>query len=291
MEKIIYINEKNEKIEFSKYGPFVLSIVDGLGGVSNNIVTSKSPNQNGISIHNSTLNERNISITGGIIGKGSHQMYKLRQELVRIFNPALSGTLIYENDYITRKIDVQVVDGPTWRVKTGRIQEFLIQIVAPFPYFHSNDEVKTTLSEWIGTFQFPLDISESKGVIMGYREFNQVINIENKGDINCGITVKLTAEGGSVENPEVFNIDTREYIKINRKLEIGDSLIIKTQHGSKRVELTRSNNEVINAFHYVDLDSSFFTLSPGDNLIRYGADKGLENLEVSIYHRELYLGV
>lgn len=43
--------------------------------------------------------------------------------------------------------------------------------------------------------------------------------------------------------------------------------------------------------HYLDVDSTYFQLSVGDNLYRYSAEENLENLEVSIYHDDLYLGV
>ena len=42
---------------------------------------------------------------------------------------------------------------------------------------------------------------------------------------------------------------------------------------------------------YLDVDSTYFQLSVGDNLYRYSAEENLENLEVSIYHDDLYLGV
>ena len=45
------------------------------------------------------------------------------------------------------------------------------------------------------------------------------------------------------------------------------------------------------AFRYLDVDSSYLQLAVGDNLFRYSADTNAENLEVSIYHNNLYLGV
>ena len=47
----------------------------------------------------------------------------------------------------------------------------------------------------------------------------------------------------------------------------------------------------IDAFRYLDVDSSYLQLAVGDNLFRYSADTNAENLEVSIYHNNLYLGV
>ena len=42
---------------------------------------------------------------------------------------------------------------------------------------------------------------------------------------------------------------------------------------------------------YLYVDSSYLQIAVGDNLFRYSADANAENLEVSIYHNNLYLGV
>ena len=56
------------------------------------------------------------------------------------------------------------------------------------------------------------------------------------------------------------------------------------------MKLTRGGVES-DAFRYLDVDSSYLQLAVGDNLFRYSADTNAENLEVSIYHNNLYLGV
>ena len=46
-----------------------------------------------------------------------------------------------------------------------------------------------------------------------------------------------------------------------------------------------------NAFHYIDLDSTFFQLQPGDNMIEYTTDNELEPQSVEIRYRNRYIGV
>lgn len=63
-------------------------------------------------------------------------------------------------------------------------------------------------------------------------------------------------------------------------------------HGIRGKEVTLQRDGVTSdAFRYLDVDSTYFQLSVGDNLYRYSAEENLENLEVSIYHDDLYLGV
>ena len=45
------------------------------------------------------------------------------------------------------------------------------------------------------------------------------------------------------------------------------------------------------AFNYIDYESTFLQLDIGDNLFRYDADEGIDNLEVNIYHTSQHLGV
>ena len=67
-------------------------------------------------------------------------------------------------------------------------------------------------------------------------------------------------------------------------------LTVSTGYGEKSVKPTRGG-VTTDAFRYLDVDSSYLQLAVGDNLFRYSADTNTENLEVSIYHNNLYLGV
>lgn len=95
---------------------------------------------------------------------------------------------------------------------------------------------------------------------------------------------------GAVTNPVLLNVDTREFIKLNISLVAGDVLTVSTGYGEKAVKLNRGGT-ITDAFRYLDVDSSYLQIAVGDNLFRYSADANAENLEVSIYHNNLYLWV
>ena len=99
-------------------------------------------------------------------------------------------------------------------------------------------------------------------------------------------TVELFLQGDRLE----LNVDTREFIKLNISLVAGDVLTVSTGYGEKAVKLNRGGT-ITDAFRYLDVDSSYLQIAVGDNLFRYSADANAENLEVSIYHNNLYLGV
>jgi len=94
----------------------------------------------------------------------------------------------------------------------------------------------------------------------------------------------------TVVNPLLFNVNTQEELKINKTMTAGEAIIVTTHFGNKRVE-SWLNGVSTNAFNWLDLSSNFLQLDPGDNLFRYDADEGLDNLEVDIYYIPQYLGV
>ena len=90
--------------------------------------------------------------------------------------------------------------------------------------------------------------------------------------------------------PCVINHATGEFIKVERTLTTDDTLYITTEFGNKKVEIER-NGVRNNAFNYIDLDSTFFQLKVGDNMIEYTTDNDLEPQSVEIRYRNRYLGV
>ena len=95
---------------------------------------------------------------------------------------------------------------------------------------------------------------------------------------------------GALSNPSLFNVNTREYMKLNFDMQGGDVITIDTNYGNKSITLQRNGQET-NIYRYMDVDSTFLQLDIGDNIFRYDADSGLSNLEVTVYYAQKYLGV
>lgn len=288
MQKLIFINSRGQSVEFGNSGPFVLQKFDP-NPPKTTILNSKAPGQDGKSYEGTLLEETILLLEVAIIGESSEDMFKRRQELYSILNPKLMGTLIYKNDWGEHKIQCVVQDGPTPKSRVDPVQEFLIQLYCPMPFWINLQESKEEVALWTGDFEFDLEITEG-GIQLGHRQSNLIVNIFNSGDVECGMRIEFRALA-TVVNPSLFDVNTREYIKVKRSLQEGDKLFINTSFASKRVELINSNGINQNAFNYIDLNSTFLQLAPGDNLLRYDAEQGIDNLEVSIYYNPCYLGV
>ena len=165
---------------------------------------------------------------------------------------------------------------------------FVIDLIAPNPYWQDLTQSRSDIAIWQGAFEFPLEIPE-EGIEMGYREPSLIVNVLNLGDVSCGIKIQFKALA-TVISPSLFNVNTREYINVNKTMEAGEVITVTTGFGDKRVQLIK-NGVTTNAFNWIEPTSSFLQLDPGDNLLRYDADEGIDNLEVSIYFTPQYLGV
>lgn len=290
MQKIIFKNQRGQSITLGNTRPFILTKIENTGSPKTTILSSKAPGQDGKSYHGSLLEERILPLTGGIVGADIEDMYKKRQKLCSIFNPKVQGKLIYINNAGEHSIDVVVEDSPSFKNQVANIQEFLIQLYCPNPYWMDIHEAKEEIALWVGDFHFPLIIPQETGIIMGHRISNLIVNAKNRGDVECGMRIEFKALA-TVINPSLFNVYTQKYIKVKRTLQAGDKLIINTSFGNKRVEMVKSNGTKVNVFNYIDLASEFLQLAVGDNLLRYDAEKGLDNLEMALYYKPLYIGV
>lgn len=288
MEKLIFTNNRGWSIELKNSGPFILTKIGGTGSPKTTLLTSKAPNQDGKSYHGTLIEERILPIEGAIIGNSIEDVYRKRKELCSIFNPKIPGTLNYINDFGEYKIDCVIEDSPAFKEKTANIQDFLIQVYCPKPYWLDIYETKEEVAVWVGDFEFNLEVPE-EGIEMGHRVSNLICNVFNKGDVECSMRIEFKALA-TVVNPSLLNIYTKKYIKVRRTLQEGDKLVIDTSFGNKKIEIVK-NNERINVFNWIDLSSTFLQLNVGDNVLRYDAEQGIDNLEMVIYHKPLYIGV
>lgn len=290
MAKLKYINGNNKSIEFGNKAPFLITTVDGLGSPQNEIYTQKSPFQDGVSITGSSLESRNIVLEGKIINSNGINIQSYRNTLLSVFNPKLDGKLIIDLGNEQRQIECKVEQAPYFSSDRGRHhQDFSISLISPNPYFRDIADSKADISTETGNIEFPLEIP-TEGLELSIRTISFITNIYNQGDVDTPIKVRLKATG-TVINPIIENLDTGEFIRVKRTLAEGDTLEINTAFGNKRVEIIKPDGSRENVFHYIDYKSTFFSLSDGDNTIKYDAEVGENNLDVSIYYTPNYLGV
>lgn len=289
-EKVIYENDRGQRVEIAYSFPYFYVDLEGKDGLDATIHKTKSPFQDGYSVEGESLEDRPLRLLGSIKGSSKDEIVRYRTKLLQVFNPKIKGTLQYEYGDVKKRIRVQVEKAPSFNKKNRsfKYHDFLVDLIAPNPYWQDLVETKAEITLWRGSFEFPLELVE-EGIELGYREPSLIVNVLNKGDVAAGMRIKFKALA-TVVNPSLFNVNTREFFEVNRTMEAGEIITVTTHFQNKRVELNK-NGVFSNAFNWIDFQSTFLQLDPGDNLFRYDADEGLDNLEVSIYFNPQYLGV
>lgn len=287
MQNIVYQNKRGQNIELSNAPPFILTKLEGNGSPKTTVLSTKAPGQDGVTQEDTLLEEGVINIESTIKGLSPEDVFKKWRQICNIFNPKLTGTLIYTNDDGAYKINCSP-EAITPKQRFGNKLDFLIQLFCSDPYWYNIEEFKEEIAVWVGDFEFPLEIT-SDGIEMGHRVSSLIVNINNPGDAEIGMRVEFTALA-TVVNPSILNVYTQEFIKVKNTLEAGDKIVIITHYGNKSVQLIK-NGVSTNIFSYIDLQTTFLQLAVGDNLLRYDTESGIDNLEVSIYFIPKYVGV
>lgn len=282
--EVTYTNDSGDRITLKQSRPYFLTSISGTGQTKQIINTFTAPEQDGAFYISSTLDMRNITIEGTVFAGTSDAAYEYRKRLLRVFTPKLQGTILYRSKRISC-----VVEEVLFTVSSReRIPKFYISLLCPSPFFESPEEIRKELAVWTPLFSFPIEI-ETEKMEFGERQPSQIITVDNEGDVSCGCLIVFRALG-SVENPELRNLDTAEYVKINATMAAGEELKVYTHFANKKVVRIISDAES-NAFSDLDIGSTFLQLAAGRNLLRYDADANMDLLEVSIYYRPRFLGV
>lgn len=268
---------------------FKLLKIDGLGDVESDIQFQKSPFQDGSTFVGATLKEREITLEVLITGNNSLETQEKRIYLASVLNPKLGeGVLKYESENGSREIKaipdhVPIFPGGQGN-KSSTFQKALISLICPSPFWTTEDNVDQ-LVVWEGGMEFPLQLptffarqSESKAKIL-----------LNEGDVETPLRIEFN--GPATSPIKVINKTSGEFIEINQDLLIDERLEINTAFGQKRVSKVLADGTKLNAFHFITLDSSFFQLEVGNNLIDYSTGADYERAGVTLTWRNKFLAV
>lgn len=271
----IKFKSNNKIIEVDKNKRFRLLGIDGIDSGNYEIMKSENLFADGSRVNDKKILSRNIMLEIEYTGK---EKARERSNLSSFFNIHHSGIMVFKNEEIERKVEYEV-EG--FKAKLNNLYEplrALISLYCPNPFWLDTETTSKEVVQWEGGMTFPL-ILPTTFATEGEKEFNLI----NDGDVEAPIKIQIS---GPATNPKILNASTDEYIKIKKKVELGETLVITTEFGNKRVEI-----DGVNAFSYIDLDSTFFQLQVGDNIIKLETEELNENSKIKIEYRNRYLGV
>lgn len=282
----IKLISNNKVLDINENTPYNLIDIEGIEKSESELNLVSNAQYDGSVVVSKRLKNRPVSITADY--KGSNKEIE-RQKLISFFNPKNTGILIINYGDIERAIEYNIEDFNCKLVNINNDLIFKVEFICPNPYMRNILESKVNIALWKGRFHFPLVIPKDIGIIVGLREPSLIVNVNNTGDVECGVIIEFKALG-TVSKPSLLNVNTGEYIKINKSMVAGEIIRVNTNIGNKRL-IRILNGVETNILNYIDVNSTFLQLDVGDNLFRYDAEENLNNLEVSIYYNPYYLGV
>ena len=277
IKKVVCQNSRGNQVTFSYEFPYFLESIEGATEVDGKVNTITSAYGVGSKYVSSSISERNIVITGSV---KRDNITEKRQNLYKIFPKKDKGTLFYYEEDKAYKIEYYVESIEFAKSKV--VDKFVISLICPSPYFTDLEESQVQMSNWIPSFEFPLEIPEETGIEFGYKNVNSLVTIENDTNIEIGMKIVFTASD-DVENPKLVNITTQEELEIEKSMSAGDVITVTTYINNKNIILT-SNGEAININNYLKFGTKFLQIHTGSNTFKATAKSGGNALVTEIFY-------
>jgi hypothetical protein len=265
---------------FSRTPRMWIESISGLGA-DYEVTTSKNSGQDGENYTGATANKRNIVI---VLDAQKRYMDEIKDRLYSFFQPRSIGIFYYYSGNIARKIRYYVESiEPS---ESGRVRTLTLSLICPDPKFYALSDNLTQLAVWEGLIEWPLEIIAPFEVT---RKVNSLIgNVVNPSAVPMGLTVTFRASG-TVVNPSLYDVNRQLLMQVNTTMHAGDQIVITTGDGNKRVKLI-SGGVTTNINNLMAYPPHWLQAQQGDNLYRYNADEGIDNLSVSIVSTEAFWG-
>lgn len=273
--------------------PFYILDKVGWGQIKGTHHSYKHVNQIGVYVTSTSLETRDVSVSGWIVSNSELHMSQRKSMLNRFVNPQQPIELIYKNYSLEFLPDRTIKYSATIKENNEVVCKFEIVGLAANPLFKDTNTTNVPIAGMLGMFHFPMMLSAIDNgmptVMMGLRQPSLIVNISNTGSVQTGMNIVFEA-AGTVVNPSLINIYTQEQFKINKTLVASETVVVSTTIGEKKIVGTL-NGVSSNYFKYRDLRSSWLQLDTGDNAFKYDADNGIDSLNCTIEYSNKYLEV
>lgn len=235
------------------------------------------------------------------LGKPLEEYFKMQQESIEQSKLLLDKMFsvfqeirIEANGYFLKGYPTQPVKYSNDYIENNEVLcMFSIELECFEPLFYKGSKT-TELATNTDKFKFPLIIPENKGVIFGELIRNQNVILNNIGDCDVGCTIKVSANGGIVKNPKIYNLQNEDYIEFeNLTLNDGDYLLIETnkteENAIKHIAETQQDISVVGN---IKDGSKFIQIIQGSGYYGYHVEEQYQNnVELSITYTERFFNI
>lgn len=301
IKSVTVINPRNEILTLELGNPnssgfAIVDIPSGLGPPKATVNFTSISTGDGDIYNSARVGGRNVVLNIRFTDSPDIEAARLRS--YRYFPIKKQVLLIIETDTRTVSTFGTVESNtPTVFSKESGCQ---ISILCADPYLYGLTDAETAFSTVESGFTFPFG-NESLTVptlIFGIITIKQAASVIYDGEVDTGMIINIHATG-TITNLSITNMQTLESMHIDttkltalvgQGLIAGDDIVISTIKGSKSIYHIR-NGVYTNIMLTLGRQTSWFTLSSGDNVFTYMADTGINNIQFRITNRIVYEGV
>ena len=238
--------------------------------------------QYGSTIVGTSLGTRDVEIKGWVIANTEDEMTERKYMLNRFFSPLHLIKLYYSKYELDFYCEHTIRYGKTKQENNEKIVHWVIDGIAPYPFFKKVADSRYKAAYTVGMFHFPLIIKNTNdSLVFGENKNTKIFRALNYGHIPVGCRITFIAKRGSVETPRITSIKTQDYIQINKTLQKGEKVVIDTNKGNRTIYGYIKGRQM-NYQKYKDLGSKWITLDLGPTELRYSAQNGQDLLDVYI---------
>ena len=302
IKKLTITNHLGDSIVLELMRPeesgFIVKSIDGLGPVKANINMTASATCDGAMFNSAFMDARDIRLTLLYYQTSDETIEDIRQKSYKYFPNKKKIHLLIETDnrIVQTEGYVESNEPNIFSKDSG----CTISISCPDPYLYSIDESDTIFYGVEPLFEFPMENVSLKDPLL---ELGTIINksaatIYYKGDCDVGCTIIIDAVGPvsdiaiyRINSSERMTIDTSKLVPmLGSEIVEGDTIVIETSVGKKSVTLNRDGVRY-NILNCLTRDSTWLTLSKGDNVFSYIIGNGAEHARFRITNKIVYYGV
>lgn len=301
IRSVTVTNHNNESITLELFHPersgIIINNIEGLGPPDATINSNEVATIDGGIFTSARLGQRNIVFT-----------------LTPMFRPTIEDTRLEIYRYFPIKKNVHLdfvmdrrhaecdgyVESNTPTIFTGN-ETIQVSVICPDPYFYEIGEEQIAFAGTLPLFEFPFSNESLTEPLLEFGEIRQDNRavLRYMGDVDTGIHITIHVMEQSAEQITIWNVDTRERIKIDTAkvqrltgvtFSQGDDIEINTKIGEKYVRLLH-NGKYWNIISCVNKDADWFQITAGNNTFTFTATSGENNLKVTFQYRNAYGGI
>lgn len=284
---MLTIQNDSGSITFDSHN-YVLTSID-YGSIGATHSTAKGAEQVGERVINTTLDTRDVEIVGFIRAASAAEMETKKAALYRLCEPRGEFQILLDNNLgLSCHADGTVKFAASKLTNNDRVAQFVIDAICYDPLFSDAVARYRRIAEWVSNFIWPLEIPET-GFTFADRTEGYITLLQNNGDVETGLLIHFTASA-SVKNPMLMNVETREFIALNRTLGAGETVVVNTNYGAESVT-SYIGDAIEDIINDLDLDSTFLQAPVGTTSFHFSADENVDSMTVTVYYYQKYLGV